>query len=211
MEYSVNFANYTIGETAYEAVAEVCRPFGKRIFLIGGKLAMQAGKEKLESQIKGSELSIVREEVFGEECTYARMDELAEEAKASEADMIFGMGGGKALDTAKGTAEKAGLPVFTFPTIAATCAATTALSVVYREDGNFDSFYFFEKPARHSFIDTQIIAASVRNPIHVIDCALAGADIATVPYKVIEQMTKHPLTDAGIEKFKKDYIAVFGE
>jgi len=60
-------------------------------------------------------------------------------------------------------------------------------------------------------IDTQIIAASVRNPIHVTDCALAGADIATVPYKVIEQMTKHPLTDAGIEKFQKDYIAVFGE
>ncbi len=60
-------------------------------------------------------------------------------------------------------------------------------------------------------IKTEIIAASVRNPIHVTDCALAGADIATVPYSVIEQMTKHPLTDAGIEKFKKDYIAVFGE
>lgn len=58
---------------------------------------------------------------------------------------------------------------------------------------------------------TQIIAASVRNPIHVTDCALAGADIATVPYKVIDQMTKHPLTDQGIEKFQKDYIAVFGE
>ena len=60
-------------------------------------------------------------------------------------------------------------------------------------------------------IDCQIIAASVRNPIHVTDCALAGADIATVPYSVFEQMTKNPLTDAGIEKFKKDYIAVFGE
>ncbi len=60
-------------------------------------------------------------------------------------------------------------------------------------------------------IHTEIIAASVRNPIHVIDCALAGADIATVPYKVIEQMTKHPLTDQGIEKFKADYIKVFGE
>ena len=59
--------------------------------------------------------------------------------------------------------------------------------------------------------DTEIIAASVRNPIHVTDCALAGADIATVPYKVIEQMTKHPLTDAGIEKFQADYKAVFGE
>ncbi len=60
-------------------------------------------------------------------------------------------------------------------------------------------------------ITTEIIAASVRNPIHVTDCALAGADIATVPYSVIETMTKHPLTDQGIEKFKKDYIAVFGE
>ena len=60
-------------------------------------------------------------------------------------------------------------------------------------------------------IDTEIIAASVRNPIHITDCALAGADIATVPYKVIEQMTHHPLTDAGIEKFQADYKAVFGE
>ena len=60
-------------------------------------------------------------------------------------------------------------------------------------------------------IKTEIIAASVRNPIHVTDCALAGADIATVPYKVIEQMTRHPLTDQGIEKFKADYVAVFGE
>ena len=60
-------------------------------------------------------------------------------------------------------------------------------------------------------IDTQIIAASVRSTIHVTDCALAGADIATVPYKVIEQMTHHPLTDAGIAKFQADYKAVFGE
>ena len=60
-------------------------------------------------------------------------------------------------------------------------------------------------------IDTEIIAASVRHPMHVTECALAGADIATVPYKDLEQMTKHPLTDQGIEKFQKDYIAVFGE
>ena len=65
--------------------------------------------------------------------------------------------------------------------------------------------------ANYPEIKTEIIAASVRNPIHVTDCALAGADIATVPYNVIVQMTKHPLTDAGIEKFQKDYKAVFGE
>ena len=60
-------------------------------------------------------------------------------------------------------------------------------------------------------IQTEIIAASIRNPIHVIDCAKAGADIATVPFKVLMQMTKHPLTDAGIEKFKEDYRKVFGD
>ena len=60
-------------------------------------------------------------------------------------------------------------------------------------------------------IETEIIAASVRNPIHVTDCALAGADIATIPYGTIEKMLKHPLTDQGIEKFQADYKAVFGE
>ncbi|HWT26833.1 MAG TPA: fructose-6-phosphate aldolase [Mobilitalea sp.] len=60
-------------------------------------------------------------------------------------------------------------------------------------------------------IKSEIIAASIRTPMHVTECALAGADIATVPYSVIEQCTKHPLTSAGIDKFIKDYKAVFGE
>ena len=59
-------------------------------------------------------------------------------------------------------------------------------------------------------IKSQIICASVRTPVHVTQCALAGADIATVPYKVIEQMVKHPLTAQGIEKFQADYKKVFG-
>ncbi len=58
---------------------------------------------------------------------------------------------------------------------------------------------------------TEIIAASIRNTVHVTECALAGAHIATVPYKVIMQMTKHPLTDQGIAKFQADYRAVFGD
>ena len=60
-------------------------------------------------------------------------------------------------------------------------------------------------------IHTEIIAASVRNPVHVTECALAGADIVTVPYKVLNQMICHPLTDQGMAKFQADYSAVFGE
>lgn len=54
-------------------------------------------------------------------------------------------------------------------------------------------------------IKTEIIAASIRNPLHVIDAALQGANIATIPYKIILQMASHPLTDAGIEKFMQDW------
>lgn len=57
-------------------------------------------------------------------------------------------------------------------------------------------------------METEIIVASVRNPIHVLEAAEAGADIATIPYKVLQQMIKHPLTDIGIEKFMKDWEKV---
>ncbi len=58
-------------------------------------------------------------------------------------------------------------------------------------------------------IETEIIAASVRNPIHVIEAAKAGAHIATVPHNLVLQMVKHPLTDQGLEKFKADWAAAF--
>lgn len=57
-------------------------------------------------------------------------------------------------------------------------------------------------------IETEIIAASVRHPLHVTQIAETGADIATIPYKVFEQMLKHPLTDIGIERFLKDWEGV---
>jgi len=61
---------------------------------------------------------------------------------------------------------------------------------------------------RNYSIQTEIIVASVRNPLHVLDAALMGADIATIPFKVIEQLSKHPLTDRGIENFLKDWEKV---
>lgn len=58
--------------------------------------------------------------------------------------------------------------------------------------------------------ETKLLAASIRHPKHMLECALAGADVATVPLSVIDQLLKHPLTDIGLEKFLKDYGAAFG-
>ena len=65
--------------------------------------------------------------------------------------------------------------------------------------------------AQYPEIHSEIISPSVRSPLHVTQCAMAGADIATVPFKVIMQMIHHPLTDEGIVKFQNDYRAVFGD
>ena len=59
--------------------------------------------------------------------------------------------------------------------------------------------------------DTEVLVASVRHPIHIVEAALMGADIATIPFKVIEQMLKHPLTDKGIEGFLADYNKVYSK
>lgn len=58
-------------------------------------------------------------------------------------------------------------------------------------------------------IETEVIAASIRNPMHVVEAAKLGSHIATVPYKIIKQLIKHPLTDAGIEKFMADWKQAF--
>lgn len=52
---------------------------------------------------------------------------------------------------------------------------------------------------------TEVLAASIRHPMHIVDCALAGADVATIPFKVIQQLVKHPLTDKGLESFLSDW------
>ena len=58
--------------------------------------------------------------------------------------------------------------------------------------------------------ETKILAASIRHPLHMVQSALIGADVATVPFNVIQQMMKHPLTDSGLEKFVADYKKAFG-
>ncbi len=157
---SVFFCNYSVGTQAYREVPAQCRPLGTKALLVGGRRAMEAGRAKLAATLAGSGLEIVEAAEFGLDCTMERVEHWADRAKELGVDMVFGMGGGKALDTAKGAAFAAGLPVFTFPTIAATCAGTTALSVVYREDGSFDHFAFYPRPARHCFIDLDILARS---------------------------------------------------
>jgi len=64
---------------------------------------------------------------------------------------------------------------------------------------------------KYEDLTTEVLAASIRHPLHCVAAAKAGAHIATIPYKVLLQMTQHPLTDVGIERFLADWQSVSGE
>ena len=151
------FPAYTIGEDAYEKFNEVCKPLGKRYLLIGGKTALSVARERLLANIS-DEFSMVDEVIYGKECYEERVYELYNEYKNSQIDFVVGVGGGKAIDTAKYLSSLLNVQVVTVPTIASNCAPSSALSVIYTKDHIFSKFVYYKKPAYHCFIDTKIIS-----------------------------------------------------
>ncbi len=155
---SVILPRYTIGPDAYEDLPSVLSALGQRIFLIGGEKALAAGLPLFEKAVSKKGITLTEAVRYAGPCTIDDAKELAVKAREQNAQVIAGMGGGKAIDTAKACAHYAGLPVITLPTIAATCAAVTALSVMYHADGAFDRFQFLSGPPEFAFIHTGIIA-----------------------------------------------------
>lgn len=156
--FTVRLPNYTIGENALLSLGNILKQYGDRVLIVGGKKALDKTKDKIEKYLKEEHFHIIDFMWYGGECTYKNMDTICQRAVNEKAQVIIGVGGGKALDTAKGAADKLGIPVITVPTIAATCAATTPLSIVYSEHGDFDSLFQLSTPPIHIFMDSSIIA-----------------------------------------------------
>ena len=156
--YEVHLPSYSIGDHIYDKIGPVCESYGKAVLLIGGKRALAAAETKIRSYVEKTNLKIIGVELYGNDCTYANVEKLRQLPVYQQADMVFGVGGGKALDTVKCLCITDDKPVFTFPTIASNCAACTSVSIMYNDDGTFLKPNFFVRPAMHAFIDTEIIA-----------------------------------------------------
>lgn len=152
------FPSYTIGPDAYTEIAKTCMPFGRTAVVIGGERAINAAKNKLKNAVEGSQLSITGFFPFGGEASVENIERLKAIPEIEEADMIFAVGGGKAIDTAKVLAQRTNRTFFTFPTIASTCAACTSLGILYHPDGSLREYSFADVPSKHIFIDSEIIA-----------------------------------------------------
>lgn len=158
--YSICMPSYSIGDSVYGKIGELCLQYGKKAVVIGGKNAINAAGDKIARETKRCGIKITDFLWYGGEASYENVEKLQNENAFKESDMIFAVGGGKALDTAKCLGVKTNSPVFAFPTIASTCAACTSVSIMYNSDGTFNGPFFFDKPPVHTFIDTEIIASA---------------------------------------------------
>lgn len=144
-----SFVNLTISNQ----LKKECAKYNK-IAIIGGKTALKKINNIIEEALILKEKEI---EWYGGECSYLNVDRLHEKFKKKKIDLIIGIGGGKAIDTSKVIADYLNIDLFTIPTIAATCAGYTALSVMYNSDGSFKDLYFIKRPPNKIFIDINII------------------------------------------------------
>ena len=136
---------------------ELKRHGAKRAFILGGRTALSIASPRFEAGVRAEGIDFFVEEFQGH-CTLKKCAELREKAERYGADMIVGVGGGKALDTAKLVADDMGLGVITVPTSAATCAAFAVLSVVYSDEGDVLYSLFHDREVQSVLVDTDIIA-----------------------------------------------------
>ncbi|WP_313528284.1 iron-containing alcohol dehydrogenase family protein [Anaerotignum sp.] len=156
--YSVFFPGYTAGENAYQEIDAVCSPYGTKAVVIGGKTAIEKTKDYLLEATKDSSVKITDFIWYKGEAAFEYAEELQQLDVVRDADMVFCVGGGKAIDCAKLVADHLKKPYFTFPTIASTCACISALGIYYHTNHVFRDFFRVEKPPVHVFISTRVIA-----------------------------------------------------
>ena len=150
----------TYGVDAYERIVEETALYGKKCALIYGEKAYKAASEKLLAALQKADIEITTSFCYGHEATVSNVDRIVNDQKVKEVDIMFAIGGGKCIDTVKYASILMNKPLFTFPTIASTCAAVTKLSVIYNDDSSFKEVVNFDTCPRHTFIDTEIIAKS---------------------------------------------------
>ena len=154
----VTLPRFSIGCGVLSHFPALCSPLGGTFAVIGGETAMKKGLPPLREALSSGGPELLCALPFGGACTQAAMDRLADALRPLQPAFLVGMGGGKAIDTAKGVARLLGLPLVSVPTLVSNCAPITALSVVYREDGPFERFLFYDAPPALTLVDLYIAA-----------------------------------------------------
>jgi len=162
---------YLQGPGVLKDIGKHASRLGKSMLIVGGPTALRCTRETMEQSFREKEVECAFE-TFNGECTQTEIDRLAETAVELKAEIIGGAGGGKAIDTAKAVADKRKLPVVVIPTIAASDAPCSALSVLYTEEGKVEKYVMFAQNPDLVLVDTEIIA---RAPVRTLVAGMGDA------------------------------------
>lgn len=131
-----SFTSYFIDKNIWEYLKNEIIPYNNILIIVGEK-SFDSIEDKILPILSDKEYSL---EKYHRECSYENIEEILNNTLNKKFDLVLGIGGGKAIDTAKIAAFKLGIEIFSIPTIASTCSAASALSVVYNNDGSFKEF-----------------------------------------------------------------------
>lgn len=150
---------YIQGAGAIKRLGEYLKPLAERWLIIGDKFVLGFAEEQLRTSLGGAGL-VAEIAPFGGECSQNEINRLRDIASSAQCHAVLGIGGGKTLDTAKALAHYMHLPVVVAPTIASTDAPCSALSVIYTDDGEFESYLMLPHNPNMVVVDTQIVAGA---------------------------------------------------
>ncbi|WP_438765851.1 glycerol dehydrogenase [Kushneria sp. TE3] len=149
-------ARYVQGANTLSRAGHYVSQLGKKALIIADDFVWKMAGDTLSDSLKGSDISFERA-IFEGESSTAEIDRLVAQGEQYEAGVVIGFGGGKTLDTAKGVADRMNAACAVLPTTASTDAPTSALSVIYSDEGEFESYRFYDKNPNLVLVDTAII------------------------------------------------------
>ncbi|MGE4354536.1 MAG: iron-containing alcohol dehydrogenase, partial [Oscillospiraceae bacterium] len=158
MSYTNCLPAWSVGPDCYKDIYDIVRRFGKSAAVIGGKTALEKAYAPLRAAMADTGFKLSPPIWYGGNSTYENVAVLEAQEAVRSADMLFAVGGGRAVDTCKAVADHLDKPIFTFPTIASNCAGCTAIGVFYNADDTFRNYFYPTRCPEHTFINTQIIA-----------------------------------------------------
>lgn len=158
MGYSLCLPAWSIGEDCYDGIYDIVKRYGKTAVIIGGNTARQKAEHLIRAALEGKDFTIVDSLLYGDDATYECAKVLSDNPVVQQADMIFAVGGGRAVDTCKCAAKTLDKPIFTFPTIASNCAGSTAISVMYNTDHTFKDICYLKRCPEHVFLNSRLAA-----------------------------------------------------
>ena len=148
---------YRQGVGAFETLGDLCVLFGKKPLVVADDFVLELFSQRLKTVLAGAQVTPVFASFAGE-CSPSAIDKASDEARSASCDLVIGIGGGKALDAAKGVKLECGLPIVIVPTVASNDSPTSRLAITYSDAGEFIGPRFMVTNPEAILVDTGIIA-----------------------------------------------------